>query len=156
MAGDDGLIGIMGPPDAAYFRRVRRRALRGVAQFLTSALAAWLVLATLLAGSRYFHCTIEDESRLSSCCPEHHDDSAVDGGEFRSTSCCEPRVMQGLPTAQVMRWADIGAAPLVALLPPFRATEPPSIERERVRLARSGIDPPTPSQARAQLMVFLI
>jgi hypothetical protein len=146
----------MGRSGAASFGRVRRRALRGAAQLLASVLVVWLVAATLLAGSRYFHCSMEDETRLSSCCPEHRDDLPVGGPELRSTPCCEPRVMQGLPTAQIMRCPDIGAAPLVAVLPPFPTTIPVRVERERQLTARSGSDPPTASEARAHLMVFLI
>jgi hypothetical protein len=79
---------------AAYLRRVRRRVLRGAAQFLASVLVIWLVAATLLAGSGYFHCSMEDETRLSSCCAEQRDDLPMGGPELRSTPCCEPRVMQ--------------------------------------------------------------
>jgi hypothetical protein len=42
------------------------------------------------------------------------------------------------------------------MLPPFHVTTPVRGRHERILTARSGSDPPTASQARAQLMVFLI
>ena len=150
----NGLIKAMGHRSAA---RVRGgRAARLAYQFLASALAVLLVGVTLLSGTRYFHCSMENEARLSSCCPDHQHDDAVDSAELRSTSCCEPRVVQGFPTAQTTRVPDVAAAPLVAVLPPFDATTPILVRVERILTARGGIDPPTASQARAHLMVFLI
>ena len=155
-AGRDGLIEVMGHRRAARSREGRPRISRAASQFLVSALAVVLFAATLLAGSRYFHCSMDGETRLSSCCPEHQSETPIGGAELRSTSCCEPRLIDGLPTAQVMRCPAIGAAPLVAVLPPFHVIAPASVQLERILTARSGSDPPTASQARAQLMVFLI
>jgi hypothetical protein len=99
---------------------------------------------------------MENETRLSSCGAGHQHDDFVELAELRSSSCCEPRVVQGLPTAQITRAPDVAAAPIVAVRAPFDVRTPAVARVERRATACSGSDPPTASQARAQLMVFLI
>ena len=142
--------------DPTLLRRERRWAARGLSGLLPAALAVCLVASTLMAGSRYFYCSMVDETRLSSCCPEHRSGGASQSAELRSSPCCEPRLLGALPSADVVRSPSIAAAPLFAVLAPFPARAPVLVQPAKTFEPRRGSDPPTASQARSQLMVFLI
>jgi hypothetical protein len=143
-------------PSARSNGRASRRGPPFAARLLAGALAIVLLVATALAGSRYFYCPGMGVSQFTSCC-SHDKGEAGDTGVAQVTgSCCESKVMGDLPRAQ----ADAGsvvvaAAPLLAVLSASIPSARPVAQPARTVRARSGSDPPTPSRARSQLMVFL-
>jgi len=145
----------MGIRVATPRRRFGRRRPLAVSNLVAAVLTASLLVSTLLAGYRYFYCWSMQESQFTSCCADAGQEDRAAADALRSADCCQERRVQGLPLAQVKSGPMVLAAPLVATIA-FRPSYQPSLPlASRWSLARSGSDPPTPSRARSQLMVFL-
>jgi hypothetical protein len=114
-----------------------------------------MVAGTVLAGSRYFYCPGMGANQFTSCCPEHRSDSEADTVELVAASCCESKVMQGLPAGQIDASPLVVAAPLLAVLSVLPSRALPVAQRTKAFRARWGNDPPPRSQVRSKLMVFL-
>jgi hypothetical protein len=121
---------------------------------VSAVLALVLVAGTVLAGSRYFYCPNMGANQLTSCCPEHQGEGS-DAAQIRSSACCESKLVKDLPAAHTDPRPLVAAAALVAILSPLPSSDAPCPPAVKGRRARSGSDPPTPSRARSQLMVFL-
>jgi hypothetical protein len=126
-----------------------------MANLVAVMLTASLLVSTLLAGSRYFYCWGMQESLFTSCCTDTGQEDRAAADALRSVDCCLERRVQGLPLARVASGPMVASAPLVATIASLPSYPPSLALVIRCSLARSGSDPPTPSRARSQLMVFL-
>jgi hypothetical protein len=142
-------------PRARSIGRTSRPGPRLASKLLAGALAVVFLAATALAGSRYFYCPGMGVSQFTSCCPHENGETSDSGVALLVGSCCESKVMGDLPRAQVDARTVVAAAPLLAVLSPSIPSLCPVAQPARTVRARSGSDPPTPSRARSQLMVFL-
>jgi hypothetical protein len=131
------------------FRRSRR-----ITKLACTALTVLMLAATVLAGSRYFYCPSMDESQFTSCCAEQMNEGAAQGAPYIARACCESKVMRGLPSGHVDAPRLVLAAPFVAIVSIVPACEPATPIARSVG-SRWGSDPPTASEVRSRLMVFL-
>jgi hypothetical protein len=138
-----------------WLRRTFRRGSALASRLVVLAVAIVLVAGTVLAGSRYFYCPGMGVSQFSPCCAEQKGETSEQKAPLVERSCCESKFMRGLPVAQVDARPLVVAAPLVAVLSPLPAHDLPFVQPAKAVRARWGSDPPTPSRARSQLMVFL-
>jgi hypothetical protein len=138
-----------------WLRRALRRRASFASRLASAALAIVLVAGTVLAGSRYFYCPGMGASQFTSCCPEHRNEGSHESMQLVATSCCESKVMQPLPSARIDIRPFVFTAPLVAVVAALPASDLPVVQPTKNIRARWGNDPPTPSQVRSHLMVFL-
>jgi hypothetical protein len=135
------------------------RATLGRARFVSGFFALLTVLMMVSglarAGSRYFYCEAMAYSAPTPCCEAHHE--AVDPGQasLEQTGCCDAKTFGALPSAHLAPLGQVSPPALAAVL----STWQPGIASYRAvtapRWLRYGSDPPSPSEARPMLMVFL-
>ncbi|MEO6574095.1 MAG: hypothetical protein ABIP89_09670 [Polyangiaceae bacterium] len=130
---------------------------RSFAVRMVHALAVIVLLSGIArAGTRYFYCPLMDVVLSASCCD--HTGDKTSQREFRPSDCCESRSNEALPPAADSTPPQAIDAPLVAILAPIAwvlSRTSPIVPPERFRYAASA-GPPSPSAARAELMVFVI
>lgn len=117
-----------------------------------------LLLGVLRAGARYYVCPAMSVVLDAPCCGEHDEgEDEDDRAALRCAGCCSAKRLASMPTSAVPASAEVAASPCVAFLPAridgggvraaatvVRFTQP----------ARAG--PATPTERRADLMVWLI
>lgn len=120
-----------------------------------------LILAVLsslaLGGNHYFYCDAMGLLQTDPCqaAASHATPRTADARET-PFDCCDELTVPSLPNGAANTIPDVPPAALAAVIPPFEVVmNAPCVTRSGSVLARWRVPPPTATERRAVLMVFL-
>ena len=155
-------VPVMARVDRAVARSAKWVKRHAVAAFALL-LALVVVSGALRSGASFVYCEMMQSFLPEPCCALHDHAGAASGDQAElgvsHIECCTPGTLPVVPSAEIVRLPATPHAPLLAVVPVIRHVDVLAVSGEEpcaesFRRAEP-IGPPSHSESRARLMVFL-